>query len=44
MNKLIKEERLRIHMGSKARIRAIESFSQDNMTLNVIKFYKRLLR
>ncbi|MBT3737799.1 MAG: glycosyltransferase family 4 protein [Candidatus Marinimicrobia bacterium] len=43
MDKLVKDKSLRIKMGNKARLRASEFFSQEFITLKVIRFYKRLL-
>ena len=43
MLKLIENDKLRHEMGSNARNRALNDFSQNNITFEIIKLYKRLL-
>ena len=43
MRKLINDKDLRIKMGEKARIRGIKFFSQEVITFEVVKLYKKLL-
>ena len=44
MLKLINNDKLRNEMGINARKRVIENFSQDNITFNIVKFYKGLIK
>jgi len=43
MLKLVNNDKLRNEMGSNARKRAIYHFSQDNITLEILQLYKRLI-
>ena len=44
MIKLINDKKLRISMGKKARVRAINFFSQESITIAIVKLYKTLLK
>jgi glycosyltransferase involved in cell wall biosynthesis len=44
MLKLANNDKLRSEMGSNARKRAIYHFSQDNVTLEILQLYKRLVK
>ena len=44
MLKLVNNDKLRNEMGSNARKRAINHFSQDNITLEILQLYKRLVK
>ena len=44
MLKLVNNDKLRNKMGLSARSRAIHHFSQDNITLEILKLYKRLIK
>jgi glycosyltransferase involved in cell wall biosynthesis len=44
MLKLVNNDKLRNEMGSNARKHAIYHFSQDNITLEILQLYKRLIK
>ena len=44
MLKLANNDKLRNEMGSNARNRALNHFSQDNITLEILQLYKRLMK
>lgn len=44
MLKLVNNDKLRNEMGTNARKRAIYHFSQDNITLEILQLYKRLVK